>query len=214
MKLVGMMDSPYVRRAAISMSCLGISFEHQAVSVIRTFEEFRKINPVVKAPTLVLEDGELLMDSTLIIEYAEALARGGRTLMPADMAERVRALRRIGLGLAACEKTAQMIYELNLRPKEKQYAPWLKRVEGQLLAALAGLEREVAMQPAPREETLGQAEITSAVAWQFIHATLPEMVTAERFPALHRFSKDAEKLQVFVKHPPLGPGVSVGSSEG
>lgn len=153
------------------------------------------------------------MDSTLIIEYAEALAEPGRSLMPADMAERVRALRRIGLGLAACEKTAQMIYELKLRPKEKQYAPWLKRVEGQLLAALAGMEREMATQPVPREEALGQWQITSAVAWQFIHATLPEIVAALAFPALNRFSEDAEKLKEFLKHPPIGPGVSVGSTE-
>ncbi len=43
---------------------------------------------------------------------------------------------------------------------------------------------------------------------------LPEMVIAEAFPALHRFSETAENLQVFLKHPPSGPGVSVGSREG
>ncbi len=82
MKLIGMLDSPYVRRVAISAKCLGIDLEHQPVSVFRHFEQFQQINPVVKAPTLVLDDGEVLIDSTLIIEYLEALAGPGKSLMP------------------------------------------------------------------------------------------------------------------------------------
>ena len=89
MQLVGMLDSPYVRRAAISLRLLGVPFEHRSVSVFSTFEQFREINPVVKAPTLVCDDGTVLMDSTLIIDYAQALS--GRSLMPADLAQRVRA---------------------------------------------------------------------------------------------------------------------------
>jgi glutathione S-transferase len=53
MRLIGMFDSPYVRRTAISLECLGVAFAHEAVSVFSTFEQFRAINPVVKAPTLV-----------------------------------------------------------------------------------------------------------------------------------------------------------------
>ena len=75
MKLIGMLDSPYVRRVAISLQLLGLPFEHRSLSVFRTFDQFREINPVVKAPTVVFDDGEILMDSTLILEYAEALAR-------------------------------------------------------------------------------------------------------------------------------------------
>lgn len=49
MKLVGMLDSPYVRRVAISLELYGVAFEHQALSVFSTFDEFSGINPVVKA---------------------------------------------------------------------------------------------------------------------------------------------------------------------
>ena len=72
MRLIGMLDSPYVRRTAIGLDALGVVFEHEAVSVFSTFEQFRQINPVVKAPTLICEDGGILMDSTLILQYAEA----------------------------------------------------------------------------------------------------------------------------------------------
>ena len=118
MKLIGMLDSPYVRRVAISLQLLGLRFEHHSLSVFRTFPEFQRINPVVKAPTFVCDDGEVLMDSTLILEYAEVLARP-RTLMPSDRPELQHDLRLIGLALAACEKSVQIIYERGLRPPEK-----------------------------------------------------------------------------------------------
>ena len=127
MQLIGMLDSPYVRRVAISLQLLGLRFEHRSISVFSTFAQFQQINPVVKAPSLVCDDGEVLMDSTLILEYAEALAAPRKSLMPADVLERQKTLRVIGLALAACEKSIQIIYERNLRPAEKLHQPWIVR---------------------------------------------------------------------------------------
>lgn len=206
MQLIGMLDSPYVRRVAISLRLLAVPFEHRAVSVFKTFEQFRKINPVVKAPSLVCDDGEVLMDSTLILDYAEALA--GRTLMPSDIGERQHALRIIGLALAACEKTVQIVYERNLRPAEKQHKPWIDRVRGQLLAAYAALELEARRKPLDAgSKTINQAGITSAVAWRFTQMMLPEIVTASEHSALRAFSDQAEQLAEFAAAPPIGPGV-------
>ena len=118
MQLIGMLDSPYVRRTAISLRLLGLPFEHRPLSVFSDFDRFREINPVVKAPTLVCDDGTVLMDSSLIIDYAEGVSC--RSLMPAAASERVRALRLTGLALVACEKTVQIVYEQNLRPAGKR----------------------------------------------------------------------------------------------
>jgi glutathione S-transferase len=69
-QLIGMLDSPYVRRTAISLRLLGLPFEHRSISVFRQFDEFAAINPVVKAPSLVCDAGEVLMDSDLILDHA------------------------------------------------------------------------------------------------------------------------------------------------
>ena len=82
MQLIGMLDSPYVRRVAVSLQFLGLPFEHRSLSVFRTFEQFQELNPVVKAPSLICEDGTVLMDSTLILEYAESIAAPTKSLMP------------------------------------------------------------------------------------------------------------------------------------
>ena len=198
MQLIGMLDSPYVRRVAITFDLLGLPFDHQALSVFRNYEAFGAINPAVKAPTLVLDDGSILMDSTLIIEYADALA--GRSLLPAAPATRARALRAIGPALAACEKTAQIVYEHSLRPPEKQHQPWLDRVQAQLLAALRLLEAE-AETDAFDAGALDQAGITAAVAWSFIQLMLPQIVAHDAFPRLAAWTTEAEGLPVFRRYP-------------
>jgi glutathione S-transferase len=206
MQLIGMLDSPYVRRVAISLQVLGIPFQHRSLSVFRTFDEFRGINPVVKAPSLVCDDGTVLMDSTLILEYAQLLAGAGKSLMPAGVAEKRRALRVIGLALAACEKSVQIIYERNLRPAEKQHEPWISRVTGQLLAAYRALEEDWSGADLEGSDgAIDQAGITTAVAWHFTQATLPEVVASSRFPALARFSAVAEQLAEF-RAAPHGAG--------
>ena len=55
MVLVGMLDSPYVRRCAVSMKLMGVPFEHRPLSVFRTFEQFRAINAADKGVQVVYE---------------------------------------------------------------------------------------------------------------------------------------------------------------
>lgn len=212
LRLIGMLDSPYVRRVAISMDCLGVPFEHEAVSVVSTFERFQRINPVVKAPTLICEDGEVIMDSSLILQFIEATHAKGRHLWPFDATELQHDFRALSLALAACDKGVQSIYERNLRPLDKQHGPWLVRVRGQLGAALAALEIEVSRRPEALAPVGGlpqrQAGIASALAWQFLGEVEPALIKAEAHPALAALSAQMEATEVFKRFPPVGPGVS------
>jgi glutathione S-transferase len=208
MKLIGMLDSPYVRRTAISLQYMGISFAHEPLSVFNNFAQFQAINPVVKAPTLVFDSGEILMDSTIILHYAESAVPASRRLMPASGEEFRLALQIIGFALAACEKAVQSVYEKKLRPIEKQHQPWLDRISLQLKAACSELEAKLSssefeLTPA----VLTQPFITSAVVWQFIQSMLPDIIPATEFPRLQTLSSYAETLPEFLAFPPVGPGV-------
>jgi glutathione S-transferase len=208
MQLIGMLDSPYVRRVAVSLTCMGISFEHRAVSVFNDFALFKTLNPVVKAPSLVCDNGDVLMDSSLILEYAESLVPPDRSLLPVDASERQYTFCILGLALAACEKSVQMVYERNLRPPERQHQPWLDRVQGQMLSAFGLLD--TALQRRPVEPGAGQAGITSAVVWQFGRSVLPELLKPAEFQELERLSQVSEQLPTFLAFPPDGPGVMPG----
>jgi glutathione S-transferase len=198
MQLIGMLDSPYVRRVAVSLQLLGLPFEHRSLSVFRAFDEFRRINPVVKAPTLVCDDGTVLMDSTLILEYAESIARP-RSLMPSDPRALQQTLRVLGLALAGCEKAVQLVYERN-RPAGKQHEPWVERVTGQMLDAFRALEDEIASRPLAIEP-IDQAGITTAAVWEFTQKALPGAVPPAQHPSLVSFARKAEALAAFTAAP-------------
>jgi glutathione S-transferase len=200
MRLIGMLDSPYVRRVAIALQLLDIPFEHDPLSVFSTFEQFSQVNPVVKAPTLVCDDGLVLMDSGLIIDYLEAIA--GRSLWPAALAQRARALRVTGLALAACEKIVQIVYEQHLRPAEKQHAPWLARVRKQMMAALTALDEEIAQHPlASDARGLTQAGLSAAIVWRFMQIKLELPVADTTCPALSAHATRCAALPAFANTP-------------
>lgn len=198
MRLIGMLDSPYVRRVAISLKLMGLPFTHESVSVFRQFEHFSTINPLVKAPTFVADDGTVLMESTVIMNYLDTLVPESKRLMPAGAA----AARQVGVALTAMEKSVQVYYELNLRPEDKRHGPWMDRVIAQTLTAFDLLEAMVGdgsrwlhgASPA-------QPDICIAVAWRFAQFVLADRVPAARYPGLVAFSARAEALPAFIETP-------------
>ena len=202
MKLIGMLDSPYVRRVAVSMKLMGLPFEHESISVFRTYDEFKAINPVVKAPSFICDDGSVLMDSTLILDYLESIAPAKRRLMPAEVEARKEALRLIGLAMAGCEKCVSLLYERDKRPAEKQHQPWLDRVTEQANAAFAELERTAAKaDPWLQGKSFNAADVAVACAWRFAQYYDSAEIPAARYPALVAYSARAEALPEFASTP-------------
>ena len=194
MLLVGMLDSPYVRRAAVTGTLLGLDFEHRSVSVFRHMDAFRAINPLIKAPSLVCDDGTVLTDSTLIIQHFEDVA--GRSLRPAEPSARTRDLGLTGIGIVAADKAVSIEYERK-RPEAQRYAPWQERIVAQLDTALdlldaAALRGEIAAGP-----QLRPGDIAAAIAWGFCRFVIPEYAPEERGPALAAQAKACEALDVF-----------------
>jgi glutathione S-transferase len=202
MILVGMPDSPYVRRVAVSLRLMGIAYEHQQVSVFRHFERFRGINPVVKAPSLVCDDGTVLMDSTLILDHCESLVEPGRRLTPQEVEPRKQALRITGLALAAAEKCVALIYEQQQRPADKRHPAWIERLSGQANAAFAELEKLAPASGWMQGSRVTAADVVTACVCRFAQYYRKETAIDERaYPRLAAHSARAESLPQFVAVP-------------
>jgi hypothetical protein len=107
-------------------------------------------------------------------------------------------LRVVGLALAACEKSVQMVYENLQRPAERRHEPWMQRLGRQLLAAYCELEAELARHPlAATPEAIGQAGICTAVAWRFTQEMVSGAVPAADFPRIAAFCAAAERMPQF-----------------
>ena len=193
-----MLDSPYVRRCHVVATRLGIPFDHRPLSVFRDYSEFHAINPLVRAPTLVLDDGRQLMDSGLIIQHFEAL-RPGHGITPADGEARTECLRLTALGLAMADKAVQLYYEISVRPETLRWGEWITRLTGQLRDTAEALEAICPPDGWLQGEGLPTlADITAAVAWRFAHYVLPNMLERSDYPALDALGGRAEALPEFV----------------
>lgn len=198
MLLVGMLDSPYVRRAAITGTLLGLDFEHRSVSVFRHMEAFRAINPLIKAPSLVADDGTVIGESLLIIQHFEDVA--GRSLRPVEGSARTRDLALTGIGIVAADKAVSVEYERK-RPEAQRYAPWQERIVTQLHTALDLLDAAAARGELTAGPELLPCDIAAAIAWGFCRFVIPDFVPEERWPVLAAQAKACEALDVFKAWP-------------
>jgi glutathione S-transferase len=201
MQLIGMLDSPYVRRIAIALIVAKAPFIHRPISLFRHIDQFSRLNPLLKAPTLLTDDGVALMDSNVILDYLAGADPRVAALTPAKAPERLAALRATGVALTVMEKSVQRHYERMLRPAEKQHAPWVERVMGQLTAGLSALDAELPGRGWIGGE-LGTADITVACAFGFARAFLADVVELSRYRNLEAFRARAEALAAFRAAPP------------
>lgn len=196
MILVGQYDSPFVRRVAISLHLLDLSFTRNPISLFSDAEAMRAINPLGRIPSLVLGDGEILIDSAAILDHLDEVAGPARALVPPRGAPRRAALRIIAIAAGAIDKAGAIVYERTLRPPDKQYAPWQDRCGVQLASALAALEAAV---PAGwfGGDRPGQADVTAGCALGYLLLRLPEALVPGRYPALERLATACEALEAF-----------------
>ncbi len=139
MILVGQYDSPFVRRVAVSLRVLGFAYEHDTRSVFADFEAMRRVNPLGRIPSLILDDGETLIDSPTILDWLDERVGPRRALVPATGIARRQALRRIALATGAIEKAGSAVYERIVRPSAHRWPEWIERCYTQATGAIEAL---------------------------------------------------------------------------
>ncbi len=195
--LLGLYDSPFVRRVAVTMTYYGIPFEHVSLSVFRHMEAMRPLNPLFKVPMLTLPDGEKLYESAYILDYLDKQTeeRGAEPLTPRSGAERRRVQQLMALAMVATEKAVAIEYERK-RPPELQWPAWTERLRGQMRQALGMLEAQL-----PGDWFVGnhltQADISAVAGIGFIRFVLPQEWPAGEYPALERLVERLEASPAF-----------------
>ena len=173
MKLVGMFDSPYVRRVAISMRLLDLPFEHLSWSIGKDQDKVKQWNPLGQVPILVLDDGEAIVDSATILDYLDDRVGPDRALVPRSGEARRRVLGAATLATGMADKARLQMYELLFRPKELRHPPLTARLKGQMLAAAAELDKLCAASTTPYlfGDRITQADISLGCAFTYATET-------------------------------------------
>jgi glutathione S-transferase len=199
MILIGMFDSPFVRRVAVSLRLLEVPFEHRNWSVGRDFELIRQFNPLGRVPTLVQPDGEALIDSSAILDFLDDAAGPERALLPPSGNERRRALHIVSLALGAADKGLLLLDEPLFRSQTKSFEPRIDRARGQMHGALAEIDRlaQTRVGDWMVAGRMTQADITLTCVFGFLCEALQLGQSWVLYPGLTALSARCEGLPAF-----------------
>jgi glutathione S-transferase len=197
MILIGQFDSPFVRRVAIALELYGVKYEHRPWSTFADAGLIAPYNPLQRVPTLVLTNGESLIDSGAILDYLDELAGPAKALMPQAGPERRKALKVCALATGINDKAVSLVYE---RALHREISPvWVERCEGQIRAVLGVLESDRSRITTPYwfGNTIGHADIAVACAVRFLREAHPALFLEHLWPELTAHSARCEAWAPF-----------------
>jgi len=207
MILIGQYDSPFVRRVGIALTLYGLPFEHRTWSAFGDADKIRPYNPLTRVPTLVLDDGEVLIESHLMLDYLDGLVPPDRRMFPTDEPARHQALKVSALATGLGDKAVSLFYEKRLHEKVSDF--WAARCRTQIETVLAVLEADRQARPTSYwfGDHIGHADIAVAAVLRFIGEAHPGLVSLADFPALDAHAAKMEALPVFqtVMQPFIAP---------
>ena len=197
MILIGQFDSPFVRRVGIALTLYGFDFEHRPWSVFGDVEKIAAYNPLRRVPTLVLDDGDVLLESGTILDHLDEVVGPDRALIPRSGTERRQQMRICALATGLGEKAVSILYERALH--ELQSERWLDRCRTQISDVLDLLETERKTLGTPfwGGSNIGHADIAVAVVLRFLRDAHGPLFDASRWPALAAHSGTCEAMPPF-----------------
>lgn len=198
MILIGMYDSPFVRRVAIALRQYGLDYEHRDWSVFRDAAQVAEYNPLIRVPTLVLDDGEVLIESAAILDALDEMAGPARALIPTSGPKRRLAMKIMALSVGAGDKAVSLVYERRIHGRETP--EWVARCRRQIEGALDVVEADRAGRDAALwwfGDDISHADIAVACIHRFLSETAADVIDMHRWPSLAAHSARCEGLDHF-----------------
>jgi glutathione S-transferase len=197
MILIGMYDSPFVRRVGIALRLYGIAYEHRAWSVFGDAVKIMAYNPLVRVPTLVLDDGEALIDSAAILDALDDMVGPERAMTPRNGPPRRAALKTCALAAGIADKAVSLVYERHVH--ERADPVWIERCAGQITRVMNQLEIARAAQTKRfwYGDTIGHGDVMVSCAVTFMRDALAGEMDLSPWQALKRHADMCEGLPEF-----------------
>tara|TARA_R110000787_G_scaffold285461_1_gene401094 strand:- start:17260 stop:17889 length:630 start_codon:yes stop_codon:yes gene_type:complete len=204
MILVGQLDSPFVRRVAATLSHYGLTFDRHVLSVFGDTDEVRRLNPLGKVPALIIDDGETLIDSAMIIDYLDEIAGPDRALTPRSGPGRRDVLRLATLFMGVSDRAVQLRIETVRRPQHLQNPEFIEAYKRALRASLDYLERDCGTPWAADASLVAgptQADFAATAALTHLSAKVPDFKNLNAWPKLAALRDAGEALDAFRDNP-------------
>ncbi len=205
MKLIGAVTSPYVRKVRIVMAEKKLDYQFVLEDVWNS-DAIVTSNPLGKVPCLIMEGGEAVFDSRVIVEYVDALSPVGK-LIPGSGRERaeVRTWEALADGLMDAALLARLEATWAGRSDAERSQAWIDRQLGKIDAALAAMTKGLGDKPFCAGIHLTLADIAVGCALGYLDFRFPQIEWRKRHLSLARLADKLSQRQSFIDSaPPKG----------
>ena len=202
MKLIGSLTSPYVRKVRVVMAEKKLDYQLELEDVWAS-DHILESNPLGKVPCLVMEGGEAVFDSRVIVEYVDTLSPVGR-LIPERGRERaeVRTWEALGDGLLDAAITARLEQTWAARTEGQRSAAWIDRQMRKIEAALAAMSKGLGEKPFCSGIHFSLSDIAVGCALGYLDLRFPRIDWRSDYANLARLHDKLVQRQSFIDTAP------------
>ncbi|MBS3995863.1 MAG: glutathione S-transferase N-terminal domain-containing protein [Hydrogenophaga sp.] len=203
MKLIGAITSPYVRKVRVVMAEKKLDYQFVPEDVWAADTKIAASNPLGKVPCLVMEGGDVLYDSRVIVEYLDTLSPVGK-LIPAQGRERaeVKTWEALADGVLDAAILARLEATWAGRSDEQRCDAWINRQMGKIQAALAAMSLGLGDKPFCSGIHLSLSDVAVGCALGYLDFRFPQIDWRHTYPNLARLSDKLALRQSFVDSKP------------
>ena len=201
MKIIGSLTSPYVRKVRIVFLEKKLEAALEIENVWDTKTKIGSLNPLGKVPCLILDDGEAIYDSRVIVEYADTLSPVGK-LIPTESRERatVKTWEALADGIMDAGILARL--EATWRPAEQQSQAWIERQIGKVEAALSQMSQELGENAWCHGNQMTLADIAVGCALAYLLFRFPKLEWQTKFANLDSLYQKLIQRPSFIETAP------------
>ncbi|HSH98662.1 MAG: glutathione S-transferase family protein [Methylophilaceae bacterium] len=201
MKLLYSLGSPYARKVRIVASEKRIEIEMVPVVLAAADSPVTQHNPLGKIPVLILDDGDSLFDSRVIVEYLDHRTPVAH-LIPQDHTLKIQVRRWEALADGVCDAAILAIQE-SRRPEDKQDATVITKQQGKVERGLTALNQEIAGRKWCVGDSFSLADISLGCMLGYLALRMPEIELAVQYPNLARHYAELMKRKAFADTIPV-----------
>ena len=203
MKLIGSPASPYARKVRVVMAEKKLDYQYVIEDVWAPETSITQSNPLGKVPCLVMEGGEAVFDSRVIVEYLDTLSPVGK-LIPAQGRERaeVKTWEALADGLMDAALLARMEVIYKGRTEAQRSQAWIDRQISKINAVLQAMSTGLADKPFCSGVHFSLSDVAVGCALGYLDYRFPQIAWRDTYPNLVRLQDKLAQRPSFMETAP------------
>ncbi|MBI2318753.1 MAG: glutathione S-transferase N-terminal domain-containing protein [Betaproteobacteria bacterium] len=188
MKIVGTQTSPFVRKVRVFAIEKNINVDYVVDRPSSPGSRVAEFNPLGKIPVLVLDDGEVVFDSVVIVDYLEGV-KPEPQLIPTEFRGRIAVRRWEALADGIVDAVVNISHQYGPMNDAEKHAAWIPNQEAKIERGLSLIERTIAGREWLHGAGFTLADIAAGYALAYVDYALPRFERRRRFPGLSAYSE-------------------------